>query len=59
MTYRDMRMEFQEKGGHQVILRGMLIGSPRIVYNQCMEAPFIHGDMACIAECLITMEKSS
>jgi hypothetical protein len=37
----------------------MLIGAPRIMSNQCMEALFRHGDVACVVECLITMEKPS
>jgi hypothetical protein len=37
----------------------MSTGAPRIMSNQCMEALFRHGDMACTTECLITMEKPS
>jgi hypothetical protein len=59
MIYHDMRMEFQDKGGKQVILRGMSIGSPRIVSNQSMEALFRHEDVSCVKECLVTMENSS
>jgi hypothetical protein len=59
MNYRDMRMEFQDKGVQRVILRGMSTGSPRIMSNQCMEALFRHGDVACTTKCLITMEKPS
>jgi hypothetical protein len=59
MNYQDMRMEFRDKSGQRVILRGMSTGAPRIVSNQCMEALFRHGDMACATECLITMEKPS
>jgi hypothetical protein len=46
MNYRDMMMEFQDKGGKKVILRFISIGSPRIVYNQHMEALFRHEDVA-------------
>jgi len=59
MNYQDMRMEFQEKGRQQVILIGMLTGSPRIVSNQHVEALFIHGNTACVEECLIIMEMPS
>jgi hypothetical protein len=38
MNYRDMRMEFQDKGGQRVILRGMSTGAPMIVSNQRMDA---------------------
>jgi hypothetical protein len=33
--------------------------APKIVSNQRMEALFKHKDMACAAECLITMENPS
>jgi hypothetical protein len=59
MSYQDMRMEFQDKGGQRVILRGMSTSAPGIVCNQRMEALFKHRDMACAAKCLITMEKPS
>jgi hypothetical protein len=59
MNYKDMRMEFQDKDGKRVVLRGMSTGAPRIMSNQCMEALFRHGDVACTTECLITMEKPS
>jgi hypothetical protein len=59
MNYQDMRMEFRDKGGQRVILRGMSTGAPRIMSNQHMEALFRHRDMACTTECLITMEKPS
>jgi hypothetical protein len=32
---------------------------PGSLSNQCMEALFRHGDVACAVECLITMEKPS
>jgi hypothetical protein len=37
----------------------MLIGAPKIVSNQHMEALFRHKDVACTTYCLITMENSS
>jgi hypothetical protein len=43
MNYQDMRMEFRDKSGQRVILRGMSTGAPRIMSNQCMEALFRHG----------------
>jgi hypothetical protein len=52
-------MEFQDKGGQRVILRGMSTCAARIVSNPRMEALFRHGDVACVEECLITMEKPS
>jgi hypothetical protein len=59
MNYQDMRMEFRDKEGQRVILRGMSTGVPRIVSNKCMEAIFRHRDVACTTECLITMQKPS
>jgi hypothetical protein len=54
-----MRMKLWDKGGQQFILRGMSIGSHRIVSNQHMEALFRHGGVACAIECLITIENRS
>jgi hypothetical protein len=54
-----MSIEVKEKGGQRVILRGMSIGTPRIMPNQCMEVLFGYGDVAFVEECLITMEKPS
>jgi len=47
MNYKDMRMDFHEKDGKRVVLRGMSTCSPMIVSNQRMEALFRHGDMTC------------
>jgi hypothetical protein len=52
-------MEFRDKGGQRVILRGMSLGAPRIVSNKLKEARFTHEDVACATECLIAMEKPS
>jgi hypothetical protein len=57
MNYRDMRMEFKDKGGHQFILRGMSKSAPMIMSNQHMEALLRHGDVVFTTKFLITMEK--
>jgi hypothetical protein len=59
MNYKDMRMEFQDNYGQQVVLRGMSTSAPRIVSNQHMKSLFRHGDVAYTTKCLITMEKPS
>jgi hypothetical protein len=43
----------------RVILIGMSTGAPRIVSNKCMEGIFRHEDVACVEECLITMQNPS
>jgi hypothetical protein len=47
MNYMVMRMEFQDKDGKRLILRGMSIGAPKIVSNQYMDALFRNGYVAC------------
>jgi hypothetical protein len=57
MKYQDMRMEFRDKKGQRVTLRGMSTWVPMIISKKRMKAIFGHKDMACVAECLITMQK--
>jgi len=47
INYQDMRMEFRDNNGKEVILRGMSKSAPKIVSNQCMETIFRHGDVVC------------
>jgi hypothetical protein len=52
-------MSFRDVNGSRVVLRGMSTRAPRAVLTNRMEQIFRHGDVAYIAECLITTRKDS
>jgi hypothetical protein len=58
-NYQTFEMGFRDQNGKKVVLRGMLIGSPRTVSAKRMERIFRHGEVAYAAECLITTQKDS
>jgi hypothetical protein len=59
MNYKEMVMDSRDKEGQRVIMRGMLIRVPWIMSKKCMGGIFKHWDVACVAECLITMQNPS
>jgi hypothetical protein len=58
-NYQTLEMGFRDQDGKTVVLRGMSIGAPRIVSAKRMERIFRHGEVAYVAECLITTQKDS
>ena len=54
MNYQIMRMEFRDKEGRRVVLRGMNTDPPRIVTTKRMEAALRHRNISWAAECVIT-----
>ena len=52
-----MELEFKATDGRKVVLRGMSNDAPRIVLAKRMEGIFRHGDVSCVEEGLITIEK--
>lgn len=58
MDYQVMEMEFKASNGRKVVLRGMENGSPQVVSRRRMEDIFRHGDVAYVAECMITSQKT-
>jgi hypothetical protein len=58
-NYQTLEMGFIDHDGKKVVLRGMLTRAPRIVSAKKMERIFIHGEVAYVAECLITTRKDS
>jgi hypothetical protein len=59
MNYQIMRMEFRDKEGRRVVLRGMNTDPPRIVSAKRMEAALRHRNTAWAAECVITPQKET
>jgi hypothetical protein len=58
-NYQTVEMGFRDQDGKKVFLRGMSTGAPRTVSSKRMERIFIHGEVAYVAECLITTQKDS
>jgi hypothetical protein len=58
-NYQTLEMGFRDQDGKKVVLRGMSIGAPRTVSAKRMERIFRHGEVAYVAECLITTQKDS
>jgi len=56
-NYQTVEMGFRDQDGKQVVLRGMSTGAPRIVSSKRMERIFRHGEVAYVAEFLITTQK--
>jgi hypothetical protein len=52
-------MGFRDYETKRIVLRGMSIGAPRTVSNKRMESIFINGEVAYVAECLITTQMDS
>jgi hypothetical protein len=57
MNYQIMRMDFRDKQGRRVVLRGMNIDPPRTVTSKRMEATLRNRNIAWAAECVITPQK--
>jgi hypothetical protein len=57
MNYQIMEMRFHIANGKKVVLRGVSNGDPKIVSTKRMEAIFRHGDVVCVAKCLITTKE--
>lgn len=53
-----MELKFRAVDGRRVVLRGMTTRPPKVVSSKCMESIFWHGDIAWVAECLITTEET-
>jgi hypothetical protein len=53
-NYQNLETGFKHNEGKRIVLRGMLIGSPRIVSTKRMDRIFRHGDVSYVAKCLIT-----
>jgi hypothetical protein len=58
-NYQTLEMGFRDQDGKKVVLRGMSTGAPRTVSAKRMERIFRHGEVAYVAECLITTQKDS
>jgi hypothetical protein len=58
-NYQTLEMGFKDQDGKKVVLRGMSTGAPRKVSAKRMERIFRHGEVAYVAECLITTQKDS
>jgi hypothetical protein len=58
-NYQTLEIGFRDSDGKRVVLRGMSTGAPRTVSTKRMERIFIHGEVAYVAECLITTQKDS
>jgi hypothetical protein len=52
-------MSFRDTNGSRVVLRGMSTGATRLVSAKRMERIFRHGEVAYVAECLITTRRDS
>jgi hypothetical protein len=55
--YQIMRMEFRDKQGRRVFLRGMSTDLLRIMATKRMEVALRHRNIAWVAECVITPQK--
>jgi hypothetical protein len=58
MNYQVMEMRFNTTNDKKVVLRGMSNDGPKIVPTKRIEALFRHGDVLCVAECLITAHEN-
>jgi hypothetical protein len=58
-NYQTLEMGFRDQDGKKVVLRGMSTGAPRKISSKRMERIFRHGEVAYVAECLITTQKDS
>jgi hypothetical protein len=58
-NYQTLEMGFRDHDGKKVVLRAMSTGAPRTVSTKRMERIFRHGEVAYVAECLITTRKDS
>jgi hypothetical protein len=58
-NYQTLEMGFRDRDWKRVVLRGMSTGAPRTVTAKRMERIFSHGEVAYVAECLITTRKDS
>jgi hypothetical protein len=58
-NYQTLEMGFRDQDGKKVVLRGMSTGEPKTVSAKRMERIFRHGEVAYVAECLITTQKDS
>jgi hypothetical protein len=58
-NYQTLDMGFIDQDGKKVVLRGMSTRAPRTVSTKRMERIFRHGEVAYVAECLITTRKDS
>jgi hypothetical protein len=58
-NYQTLEMGFRGSDGKRIVLRGMSIGAPKTVSAKRMERIFRHGEVAYVAECLITTRKDS
>jgi hypothetical protein len=56
-NYQTLEMGFRDQDGKKVVLRGMSTRAPRTVSTKRMERIFRHGEVAYVAECLITTQK--
>jgi hypothetical protein len=58
-NYQTLEMGFRDSDGNRVVLRGRSIVAPMIVLAKRMERIFKHGEVAYVAECVITTWKDS
>jgi hypothetical protein len=58
-NYQTLKMSFKDTNGSRVVWRGMSTGAPRTVSTKRMERIFRHGDVAYVAESLITTRRDS
>jgi hypothetical protein len=58
-NYQTLEIGFKDRDGKKVVLRGMSTRAPRTVSAKRMERIFRHGEVAYVAECLITTRKDS
>jgi hypothetical protein len=58
-NYQTLEMGFRDQDGKKVVLRGMSTRAPRTVSTKTIERIFRHGEVAYVAECLITTQKDS
>lgn len=58
MDYQEMENEFKALNGNEVVLGGMTNASPQVVSAKRMEAIFSNGEVAYVAKCVITSQKT-
>jgi hypothetical protein len=59
LNYQTMDLKFKTTDNKRVVLRGMANGAPKVVSAKRMESIFMHMDVACATECMITSKKYS
>jgi hypothetical protein len=58
-NHQTLDMGFRDSDKKRIVLRGMSTGAPRTISAKRMERIFRHGEVAYVAECLITTQRDS